>query len=300
MGLGAGCLLFGAFGGWTYYQGMGLRAELAGKQSALEQAQAQIRALEAKLKKSETAVAAAKAEAAVGASAPENSTEVTAAPAPAAAEGEPVESKKKISDLMKGPFGEMISKQTVSMMYGDLLKEMVLTPQEREAFHKILVEETMASQRSAEEYKAITDPKLKASYYTDRQKETEAKVQALLGDQRLAQYKTYKGQIGERMMVKQFESQIAMSQNPLAPDQKKQLIQVMTEERDKLAIESKGENGKPDIMENQRALNQRINARLGTVLMPEQLKELNRWQDSMAQLMEQAVKKMDEAKTEGE
>ena len=300
MGLGAGCLLLGAFGGWTYYRGAGLRTELAGKQSALEQAQAQIRALEAKLKKSEAAVTAAKAEAAVGAAAPESSTEAITAPVPAAAEGEPVDSKKKLSEMMKGPFGEMISKQTVNMMYGDLLKEMVLTPQEREAFQKILVEETMASQRSADEYKAITDPKLKASFYTDRQKAGEVKIQALLGDQRLAQYKAYTSQIGERMMVKQFESQIAMSQTPLAADQKKQLIQVMTEERDKLATESKGGNAKVDIMANQRALNQRINARLGTVLMPEQLKELNRWQDSMAQLMEQAVKKMDEGKTDGE
>lgn len=309
IGLGVGCILLGGLGAFALYQGTGLRAEVASKQSALDSAQERIHKLELDLKQAKDLTA--KAQAALAAAKEEHATAETdavganSAETPAAATGDDgkEEQRKKMADMMKGPFGEMISKQTVNMMYGDLLKEMVLTPSEREALNKLLVEETMANQKSAEEYKAITDPKLKASYYSDRAKETEAKIQTLLGDQRLAQYKTYKNQIGERMMVKQFEGQIALSQTPLSGDQKKQLIQIMVDEREKYGAEKAADKSKSpgsDMGDYQKTLNQRVNSRLGTVLMPDQLKELSKWQDSMAQLIEQVSKKADPAKTEGE
>ncbi len=202
--------------------------------------------------------------------------------------------------MMKGPFGEMIVKNSVNMMYGDLLKEMKLEPQEREQLNKILVEDQLAMMRSTGD-KGTKDPKQVAAEYAERQKVTDAKIKQLLGDDRMAEYKKYQGQMGERMTVKQFEGQLAMTQTPLANEQKTQLIQIMSEEREKYTAENSGKTpgAKMDVMAYQEAINQRVSNRAGTVLSPEQLKEFSKWQQSLAQMMGQVSKSTEEAKTEG-
>lgn len=304
MGLGFGCLLLGAFGGWTFYQGMGLRADLAAKQSALDQAQAQVRALEAKLKKSEEVATKAKAEleaiAKEDAAAP-TTAEASGAEAPASApaatdpEVAKAEARKKAAAMMNGPFGAMVAKQTIDMMYGDLLNEMVLTPQEKEQLTKTLVENQLAMMRSASDGK---DPAQAGKDYQARDKATEEKIKSMIGDERFKQYQTYKKQISDRFSVRQFESQMSLTSNPLAAPQKAQLIQVMSQEREKLMQELAGPEAplKMGTAEYQKELNQRINNRLGTVLMPEQLKEFVKWQDSMANVFAPPPKSTNPAK----
>lgn len=297
IGLGAGCVLLAGAAGFAFYQGMGLRSDLASKDSALHQSQEQNRKLEKALQaakdlaaKAQTDLAAAKEELAQGGAAPADGTAPTAAvgtaaPAPASPAEQIMESatgkKMDLKAMFKGKSGEMIAKQNVNMMYGDLFKEMTLNPQEREQFLQVLVE-GQASTMQIYADKGASNP----AAYKEAQNATEAKVKQLLGDDRFKQYQTYTKQAPDRMQVAQFENSVAMSANPLKPEQKKQMIELMSSEREKFDAERKAAGTTTTAgVDYQVALNQRLTNRLGTVLSPEQLTEYGKWQESMAQLM---------------
>jgi len=61
--------------------------------------------------------------------------------------------------------------------------------------------------------------------------EFDSKIKTTLGEERFRQIQAYEQTIGERMMVTQFEPQLAAAGAPLEPAQKEQLIEIMSAER---------------------------------------------------------------------
>jgi hypothetical protein len=308
IGLAVVCVLAIGAAGFGFYSDWQTRRELATQREEQSRIRAANEKLAAELKDAQKKLADFQAAATPSAAGEDKAAASdTVAEAPAFVDNSELKAdatkeanRKKMAEMMNGPFGEMVAKNSISMMYGDLFKEMNLTSQESEQLNSILVGDQIALMRGASADKK--DPKQLAAEIEQRQKVSEAKLKNLLGDDRFAQYKTYQGQLGERMIVKQFEGQLALSQNPLAAGQKQQLVQVMVEEREKYMKENAAapKTGKMDMAAYQSTINQRISNRAGTVLSPDQLKEFNKWQQSMAQLIGQTAKAAEESKTAGD
>ena len=79
-----------------------------------------------------------------------------------------------------------------------------------------------------------TDKTEAAKAMQESQKELDASLKALVGDEKFAQYQDYTKTMGERMQLDQFRQQLETGNMALQDDQMKSLLQVMKEEREKV------------------------------------------------------------------
>ena len=151
----------------------------------------------------------------------------------------------------KSGFGDMLAKMmadpamkkmmrqqqaaAMDMMYGPLFKEMALSPEDKEKFKELLLDRQMKAVESGGVFMKLqgedADKTAAMNDLAEQQKETDAQVKAVLGDERYAQYKDYSETMAERMAVNQLSQQLAPSLNPLSPDQSRQLLEIMKQEK---------------------------------------------------------------------
>lgn len=272
--------------GFLFFQNHRLSGEMAKKQLALDEAQKKTAELERELKEAKEELAKLNSTSKEELATTDAASSVPGTDSSSASAESMPDAKANYKEYFKGAGAEMIANSSVNMMYGDLLKEMKLTPEEKEQLHKILVDSQTQLMQSLGDGKDLSQ---RGQQVADWQKVMDAKIKQLVGDDRFGQYESYKKEIPDRMQANQFEQSIAMSSTPLTADQKKQMIDVMSSEREKYASEmqaavANGQN-RANAADMMQALNPRINNRLATVLQPEQLKALTKWQDSMAQLI---------------
>lgn len=236
----------------------------------------------------------------------------TNAPAASADAGNP--------DKDNGGFGGFLSKmmadpemkklirdqqaQVLSQLYGPLIKQMGLTPEEAAKFKELLADNQMIGVENASSLFAggLTNRDGTLSVVTAQQKAQEEQVKELLGDTRYAQYKDYQQTVGERMELDQFRQQTAGGANALTDQQADQILAFMKEEKQNVAALT----GQPPagtgqdqanwqamlsgeqmdkLLQGQEDANQKVYERAKAVLSPEQLDAFGAFQTNQMSMM---------------
>jgi hypothetical protein len=232
---------------------------------------------------------------------------------PAVAEGEK-------PDEEKGGFGKMLSKMMqdpdtrkfirdqqrmmMDQMYAPLIKRMGLTPDEAAKFKDLLADNTM---KGAEKASSIfgglgsTNRTEMLNALTTEQKTFDEQLKAFLGDERHAQYKDYQETAGERALLNQFKLQVGSDYN-LNDQQTEALLTFMKEEQKNVAATTGlplGETDKDpaklqamlsedkvgELLQAQETVGQRVYERARTILSPDQLETLGKFQTNRMQMM---------------
>ncbi len=215
-----------------------------------------------------------------------------------------------LSKMMKDPaMKEMMRSQqkvVMSMMYGPLLKDLNLAPEQKEKFMALLLDQQSKAIDHADAF--LPDgagTKTEAvKEVQDNQKALDENLRALLGDEKFAQYQDYKQTMTERRQLDQFKQQLEGGKTPLQDEQMRSLLQVMREEK-KLVPPIFPEDGAgmsadfgklltDETMDRQfewqADLNRRVLERAGPILAPEQLKELTDFQAQQLSLQKAGIK----------
>ncbi len=179
-------------------------------------------------------------------------------------------------------------KAMVGMMYGPLLKDLKLTPEETEKFNALLLDNQMnAANKGMSILQEGADKTAIGKELAEDKKQFDAQMKEFLGDDRYAQYEDFTKSIPDRMTLTQLKSQFG--DNPLNEQQSSQLLTLMKEERQR-SNPTSGENpfGSSDFnralsedamnkyFAQQEQANQRVIERAAGVLSPEQVEVLGR------------------------
>jgi hypothetical protein len=143
----------------------------------------------------------------------------------------------------------------IRMMYGDLAKDLGLSPQETEQLLELLTDRQM--DMAAAGMQAF-DPK-NSNQANNKERLAESakryddQIKAVLGEDKFKSLQSYEGSMGDRFMLQQFEGQFGVAGAPLEGDQKQQLLSLMRDERSKSPSESNLANTK-DVARQMEAL----------------------------------------------
>jgi hypothetical protein len=194
-------------------------------------------------------------------------------------------------------------------LYGDMTKELGLSPDQTERVMQILSERQADLQekgmaimqagdaKSPEAQKAQQDvDTLQAKYTADLQKE--------LGSH-YADFQNFEKTVGDRAVVGQYQQQFAAAGQPLSEDQRSGLVKIMTEERANMPANpwAQGQTnvrGQLDALSSDEAMhtllasqedfNRRVAARAADVLSPEQATAFTDMQNRMMQMQQMGIK----------
>ena len=215
---------------------------------------------------------------------------------------------KMISKMMQNPdtrkFIREQQRMMMDQMYGPLVKQLGLTPEEAAQFKDLLLDNQMKAAEQATSVfggSGATNRTEMLSSLTADQKSFDDQVKAFLGDDRYAQYKDYQETVGERTLLNQFKMQAGSDYN-LNDQQTEALLTFMKEEQKSVAtttglplgqtdkdpakLQSLLSDGKVDeLLEAQETVGQRVYERARTILSPDQLDTLDRYQTNRMQMM---------------
>ncbi|MBX7158249.1 MAG: hypothetical protein K1X66_07680 [Verrucomicrobiae bacterium] len=183
--------------------------------------------------------------------------------------------------------------------YKDFVNQIGLSPKEREKFLDILAQnQTQFPERNRRWPSNSPTNQLNA----ETENKMESELQELLGSSRYAQYESYQKTIGQRSAMRQFEQQIALSEAPLQPYQRDQMLQILIEEnrnapfsgirqRDMMRQFSQWDEATAQqYFESQQKANDRILLRAQTVLNPKQLEQFKEFQNGLLKIQETGLK----------
>jgi hypothetical protein len=212
--------------------------------------------------------------------------------------------------MMKDPaMREMVRSQqktVMQQMYGPLFKDLALTPEERQKFTDLLLDNMMKGvEHGGAMFKGEGTERTEAlKAMADQQKDTSDGIKALLGDERFAQYEGYQKTVGERLQLNQFKQQLEGGGSALQEAQYSQLLQIISEEKARTppvisddpnrSAESLKLLASEETMNKQfqwqEELNQRVLGRAGEVLTAGQLKEYTDFQGQQLNMQRMAMK----------
>ena len=207
--------------------------------------------------------------------------------------------------MMKDPaMKEMIRSQQKTMMksmYGSLFKELNLPADQQKQLTELLLDAQMSSVEGAGDLfkgdsAAVTNP---VNTIAEKQKATQDKIKALLGDEKFALYEDYQKTLSDRMVLSQFQQQSEGTETALRDEQMKGLIALIKEERTRTPpfIDEDPNKAAENLhkildselfdkqMQWQEELNKCVLARAGGLLTPEQIKEYAEFQESQFNMM---------------
>lgn len=217
--------------------------------------------------------------------------------------------------MMKNPeMREMIrtqQKSALNLMYGGLFKELNLSPEQKDKFNELLLDQQMKAiemsqgmfgQESAKAGDAGAAERGQA--LVDAKKASEAEIKALLGDAKFAQYEEYQKNVAEHMQLDQLRTQLAQQNLPLEDTQSAQLLAMMKEEKTRVPpvisddVRETGGNLK-DVFAGDKVdrqlqwmedYNARVAERAAQVLSPEQFKQFKEKQDEQLAMQKLGMK----------
>jgi len=241
-----------------------------------------------------------------------------AAPPPAETE-KPAEEKgglgKMLSKMMQDPdtrkFIREQQRRTMDQMYAPLVKQMGLTPEEAAQFKDLLANHAMSAADKASSIfggLASTNRTEMLNTMAAEQKSFDEQVKGFLGDARYAQYKDYQETVGDRTLLNQFKMQTGSDYN-LTDPQTEALLTFMKEERknvaattglplgdadkDEAKLQALMSDDKVDqLLQAQETVGQRVYERARTILSPEQLETLGKFQTNQVQMMRMGMSMM--------
>ena len=235
-----------------------------------------------------------------------------AAPPPKTEPSKPAEEqgglRKLIARMMQDPdtrkFVHEQQRVMMEQMYGPLAKQMGLTPEEAAQFKDMLIDNGMkATEQAISTFGGAgsTNRTEMLNSLTAQQKSFEDQLQAFLGDARYAQYKDYQQTVGERALLAQFKQQVGSDYN-LSDPQTEALLTFMKEEKmnvsastglplgdssqDPAKLQAMMSGANVDqYLQAQDTINQRVYDRARTILSPDQLATLGRFQTNQVQMI---------------
>ncbi len=158
--------------------------------------------------------------------------------------GEGKDFMKGLSKMFEGEEGKkmlrMQSTMAVKMMYGDLAKELKLSPKDAD-----LVMEMLADRQgmlTTAGMSVMSGGEEAGKKINELKKEEDAKLKAVLGEDGFKQLEGYERTLGDRMMLQQFEGQFSTAGAPLVGQQKQDLLAVMKQERAKTPVSPLSQN----------------------------------------------------------
>jgi hypothetical protein len=239
-----------------------------------------------------------------------------AAPPPAAEGATPGEEKgglgKMLSKMMQDPdmrkFIQNQQRMMMDQMYAPLVKQMGLTAEESTQFKDMLADNAMKAADKASSIFGGLSPTNRTEVFsnlTAEQKSFDEQLKAFLGDARYAQYKDYQETVSERAMLSQFKQQAGSDYNLTEP-QTEALLTFMKEEKKSVAAATGlplGDAGQDsarfqaltsddkvgEILQAQQTVSQRVYERARTILSPEQLETLAKFQTNQAQMIRMGI-----------
>jgi hypothetical protein len=227
----------------------------------------------------------------------------------------------------KGGMGDMLAKlmedpgmrkvmrdqqrATFDNMFGALYRELNLTEEEKGKLTDLMLDNGMKGMTRARDLFGGGDASKRAEVaktLADDQKEMQASVKDLLGEDRYVQYEDYTKNLGNRMAVDQLKARLASSATPLEDAQAQQLLQIMREEH-QMGSDATGfaggaaandtaqtvnalmsGEGMEQMFQKQEAINQRVAERAATLLGAEQVEALRSQQASQLDLQRMGMK----------
>ena len=119
------------------------------------------------------------------------------------------------------------------MQYGTLAKQLNLTPEQTDKFYQILIDSSLNAAEKGLSMMSGENSTNGTPSAADQKKQTDADLQALLGDDGFSQYTAYQKTLADRMQLNQIKNDFTDS--PLSDDQQKRLLQVMITARQNTA-----------------------------------------------------------------
>jgi hypothetical protein len=195
---------------------------------------------------------------------------------------------KLLGDMMKNPDMRKAMEQqqrvALNMMYDPLVKQLQLTSDQEKKFKDLLIDQQMNNvSRAGALFEPGVDRAEAAQKMADEQKDRDAQMKELLGEDKFAQLQQYNQTVGERAMLEQFGKGLDIS-----ADEKEQLLALMGEEKKNIQINTglttnpnkdfQAVLGSPEmadkLMAQQEQVNERVLERATQFLTPEQVQQL--------------------------
>lgn len=207
--------------------------------------------------------------------------------------------REMIKSQQKAVLGPMIDKQ-----YGDLMKQLNLTPEQAVTFKDLLQQKLLAGSDSG---MSMLDDSMDASQRADLAKQIKAQadsfdsqIKQFLGDDNYQAFQAYEKSVPDRMSVGQFSDQLAGTPTALSSDQQQQLIQAMSDARNNfkwtadLNLQNPGANGNMAAVLTENNINQFAQEReqfdqqflsaAQKILSPQQFAAFEEFQNTQRQL----------------
>jgi hypothetical protein len=220
---------------------------------------------------------------------------------------------KTMAKMMKDPEMKkaMRAQQAMGMqmMYGDLGKELGITPEQSAQLMEILTDRQLAmSEQSMEMMDGAKGDAGKLTELTNSiqasKQEYDDRIKEALGAETYQRFQEYEGSMGERMAVNQLQQQFTAKGMAMNDNERQTLMQLMAEERKSApatwdpsganAAEQmkamQSEDGIARMMEQQRQTNQRVLKRATQFLSPDQVNQLRESQDQFLKMQEMGMK----------
>ena len=196
---------------------------------------------------------------------------------------------KMLGNMMKDPeMRKAMAQQPrmgLDMIYGSLMKQLKLSPEQEEKFKDMLIAQQMdnMSQAGAMFEGDATQRAKVAQELAAKRAEKDEEIKQLLGDEKFEQYQNYNQTLGERMMLEQFGRSAEISQQ-----QSDQLMAIMQEEKKNVQINFGTQPADPTqdwqavlgsdeatakLFMQQEEVNNRVLERAAQVLTPEQFEK---------------------------
>ena len=222
---------------------------------------------------------------------------------------------KMLSRMMDNPEARQMMRQQQRMVidqnYAALIKQMGLTPEEAEQFKGMLADNTMKGAEKAFAAMNGSGSTNAGAAFKDlaaEQGSFDQQVKAFLGEERYAQYKAYQETLPDRTMLNQFKMQVGSDYN-LSDPQSEALLKFMAEERKSVAATTglpltegdkdpakfqalmSGDKAE-ELVHAQETVSQRVYERARTILSPEQLETLGKFQTNQVQMTRMGLSMM--------
>jgi len=202
-----------------------------------------------------------------------------------------------VEDMMKNPdYIKAMGEQQAELMktqYAPLVKQLNLTPDQRDAFYKLLTDNVTNAMVQGIAMMSGTNKSAALSAVNNAQSSLQEQMQLLLGDGGAAQFKEFQTTLPDRMMFEQINNSFVV---PLTDDQQQRLLQLMINERKNSLSGVDPATGRPVIpaadpaaqagqaLQIQDQINQRVYQQAADFLSPGQLQTLANFQSNFLNL----------------
>ncbi len=208
--------------------------------------------------------------------------------------GSLMENIMKDPDLIKA-MGDQQA-QLMKTQYAPLVKQLNLTPDQRDAFYKLITDNLTNAMVQGMEVMSGSNKPAAFGALADAQKGLQEQMRLLLGENGAAQFQEFQATLPDRQIFEQMKT--SFTDNPLTEDQQQRLLQLMINERKNSNLALDPNTGKPAVLQVgdsaaqmeqtlqvQDQINQRVYQQAAGFLSPDQLQSLGNSQTNFLGLV---------------